>query len=149
MAASTADVVRLRDGQRVAAIVFAVGWFFAAGGTLALLAWMGLWVLVGLAGVVVIAVEVVAVRASRIRLEFASEGLVVANLIRTHRIRRNDVGQVDVGRWDSPFGELLTLFVQGGAAEPVRVEAVAVGDGHDAELDHWLDRVDAWRFRRR
>ncbi len=149
MAASTTDVIRIRHGLRVAAIVFAVGWFFAAGGTLMLLAWMGLWVLVVVAGIVVIAVEVLAVRAALIRLELAPEGLVVANLIRTHRFRRNDVGQVDVEPWDSPFGEMVTLFIQGGAGEPVRVEAVAVPDGHEPELDQWLDRVDDWRFRRR
>lgn len=148
MSNAARDIVRIPHGRRVAAIVFAVGWCVAAGGTLVLLAWMGLWVLVGIAGIVVVAVEVLAVRAARVRLEFAAEGLVVANLVRTHRIRRADVGQVEVGAWSSPFGELATLFIHAGTAEPVRVEAVAVGEGHDAELDQWLDRVDDWHFRR-
>ncbi len=149
MPTSERDVVRIAHGRRVAAIVFAAGWCFAAGGTLVLLAWMNLWVLVGIAGIVVVAVEVVAVRAASIRLELAPEGLVVANLVRTHRIRRADVGQVEVGPWSSPFGEMATLFIHAGADESVRVEAVAVTEGHDAELDHWLDRLDDWHFRRR
>ena len=149
MAAATNEVVHLAHGRRVAAVVFAVGWLFAAGGTLVLLAWMKLWVLVGIAGIVVVAVEVVAVRAVRIRLEFAPEGLVVANLVRTHRIRRSEVGQVEAGPWASPLGEMATLFIQTGASELVRVEAVAVAEGHETELDRWLDRVDDWHFRRR
>ena len=143
------DTVYLRGGRRVAALVFAIGWLFGAGGTLVLLAWMNLWVLVGLAGVVAIAVEVVAVRAARIRLQFEPEGLVVANLFRTHRVRRTAVGTVEVGPWASPLGEFATIFIDAGEADPVRVEAVSVPAGHEEQLDQWLDRVDDWRFRRR
>lgn len=145
----TPDTVYLGGSRRLAATIFAVGWFFGAGGTLALLAWMGLWVLVFLAGIVVVAVEVVAVRAARVRLQFQPEGLVVANLFRTHRIRRGDVRSVDVGEWTNPLGEFVTLFVETDAVEPIRVEAVAVHPNVRAELDPWLDRVDDWRFRRR
>jgi hypothetical protein len=143
------DTVYLRGGRRVAAMVFAVGWLFGAGGTLVLLAWMNLWVLVGLAGVVVVAVEVMAVRAVRIRLQFEPEGLVVANLFRTHRVRRSTVGTVEVGPWASPLGDFVTLFIDGGEPEPIRVEALSVHEGHEDLLDEWLDRIDDWRFRRR
>jgi hypothetical protein len=149
VAASASDTVYLRGNRRIGALVFAIGWFFAAGGTLALLAWMKLWVLVGLAGIVVVGVEVVAVRAARIRLQFQPEGLVVANLFRTHRLARTSVGTVDVGPWTSPFGQFSTLYIQAAQPEPVRVEALSVQDGHEDELDQWLDRIDDWRFRRR
>lgn len=144
-----ADTVYLRGGRRIAAIIFAIGWFFGAGGTLVLLAWMKLWVLVGLAGLAAIAVEVVAVRAARIRLQFQPEGLVVANLFRTHRVGRTAVGTVEVAPWASPLGDFVTLFIEAGGPEPIRVEAVSVPEGRDGELDEWLDRVDDWRFRRR
>lgn len=146
---TVADTVYLRGGRRIAALVFAIGWFFGAGGTLLLLAWMQLWLLVGLAGLAVIAVEVVAVRAARIRLQFQPEGLVVANLFRTHRVSRAEVGAVEVGPWASPLGDFVTLFIDAGGPEPIRVEAVSVAAGHEDELDEWLDRVDDWRFRRR
>jgi hypothetical protein len=145
----TDDTVYLRGGRRIAAIIFAVGWLFGAGGTLVLLAWMDLWVLVGLAGVVAVAAEVVAVRAVRIRLRFRPEGLTVANLFRTHQIRRTEVGTVEVGPWESPIGDFVTVFVDAGVGEPIRVEALSVHSGDDEALDEWLDRFDDWRFRRR
>ena len=146
---TSTDTVYLRGGRRIAALIFAVGWLFGAGGTLLLLAWMNLWVLVGLAGVVSIAVEVVAVRAARIRIQFQPERLLVANLFRTHRVRRAAVGTVEAGPWASPLGDFVTLFIEAGEPEPIRVEALSVPEGQERLLDDWLDRVDDWRFRRR
>lgn len=144
------EVIRGRSGQRIAAMIFAIGWFFAAGGTIVLMAWMGLWVLVGLAAVTAIAVEVVVVRAARVRLVLEPERITVANHIRTHRIARSDVDDVDVVRWTNPTGEYSTVgLVLAGGGEPLRVEATAVHVGNEHELDPALDRIDDWRFRRR
>ncbi|MFZ4717837.1 MAG: hypothetical protein ACOYMR_00335 [Ilumatobacteraceae bacterium] len=145
-----ADVIRVRSSQRIAATIFAVGWFFAAGGTIVLMAWMNLWVLVGLAAVTAVAVEVLVVRAASVRLVLEPERITVANHIRTHRLARSQVADFDVVRWTNPTGEYVTValvLVDGG--EPVRVEASAVHDGNQHELDPVLDRLDDWRFRRR
>lgn len=148
-ASSSSTVIRRSSHQRIGATVFAVGWAFAAGGIVVLMAWMDLWALVVIAGLAVLAVEVVVVRAARVRLVIEPERLTVANHFRTHRVDRRTVADLEVVTWVNPFGEHRTVSVVLDAGEPVRVEAVAVPEGNEADLDPLLDRLDHWRFGRR
>ena len=124
----------------VCAAILAVAALLLAG----MFVWIGAWPVAVLALPIVGGMALLCARASRCRLEFRPDELLVANQLRTEVVHRNDLASVEQGRSSNPLGVAHTAVLRLSSGRLVRVDAASHMGSPGTQQTAVMDKLTSW-----